>query len=83
MSTISKIEAFIYQKLGKENDGTITLDTPLLDVGLVDSIIALLLVDFIEAEFDIEFLPNEVRPENLNTLRLINSFIDSKKEGID
>ncbi len=53
-------------------------DTPLLSSRLIDSISALLLVEFLEKEYKIEFKPHEVNHDNLDTLDLIAAFVQSK-----
>jgi D-alanine--poly(phosphoribitol) ligase subunit 2 len=53
-------------------------DTPLLSSRLIDSISALLLVEFLEKEYKIEFKPHEVNHDNLDSLDLIAAFVESK-----
>lgn len=53
-------------------------DTPLLSSRLIDSISALLLVEFLEKEYKIEFKPHEVNHDNLDSLDLIAAFVQSK-----
>ena len=80
MNITAKLEEYLYKHLGKANDNSIKVNTPLLDSGILDSISALLLVDFVEAEFGIEFLPHEVSSENLNSIKILKDFIKSKQE---
>ncbi|MCF8236746.1 MAG: acyl carrier protein [Saprospiraceae bacterium] len=54
-------------------------DTPLLSSRLIDSISALLLVEFLEKEFKIEFKPHEVNNDNLDSLQLIEQFVQGKQ----
>lgn len=54
-------------------------DTPLLSSRLIDSISALLLVEYLEKEFKIEFKPHEVSNDNLDSLDLIAQFVEGKK----
>jgi acyl carrier protein len=54
-------------------------DTPLLSSRLIDSISALLLVEFLEKEYKIEFKPHEVNHDNLDSLDLIAAFVESKQ----
>lgn len=58
-------------------------DTPLLSSRLVDSISALLLVEFIEKTFKIQFKPHEVSEEYLNTIDKIVTFIRSKESVLN
>ena len=53
-------------------------ETPLLSSGIIDSISALQLVDFLEKEFKFEFEAHEVDQDNLDSITRIMAFIDSK-----
>lgn len=57
----------------------LTDETPLLSSRLIDSISALLLVEFLEKEFKIEFQPHEVNNDNLDSLQLIEQFVQGKQ----
>lgn len=54
-------------------------DTPLLSSRLIDSISTLLLVEFLEKTFQVEFKPHEVNQDNLDSLILIEEFVLDKK----
>jgi acyl carrier protein len=54
-------------------------DTPLLSSRLIDSISALLLVEFLEKSFEIAFKPHEVNQENLDSIQRMQDFINQKK----
>jgi acyl carrier protein len=54
-------------------------DTPLLSSRLIDSISTLLLVEFLEKTFQVEFKPHEVNQDNLDSLDLIEEFVLNKK----
>ncbi len=56
-------------------------DTPLLSSRLIDSISALLLVEFLEKQYGIEFKPHEVSHDNLDSLDLIAAFVEDKQGG--
>lgn len=53
--------------------------TPLLSSRLIDSISALLLVEFIEKRFNVQFQPHEVSNDNLDSLELIETFVRQKQ----
>lgn len=53
----------------------------LISSGIVDSITTLQLVEFIETEFNIEFDAHEVDRDNLDTLILIENFVERKRQG--
>ena len=63
---------------GGQDDASLKNDTPLLSSRLVDSIIALKLVSYLETTFGIEFEAHEVDQENLDTLDRIAAFVQSK-----
>lgn len=53
-------------------------DTPLLSSGIIDSISALQLVEYLEKEFGFEFEAHEVDQDNLNSLDTIVTFVRTK-----
>jgi len=52
--------------------------TPLISSGIIDSIGVLDLVNFIESRFEIEFMPREIAPRNLETVEQIQQAIQRK-----
>jgi acyl carrier protein len=50
----------------------------LLGMGVIDSTGIMEFVDFMEETFHIEVLPEEIVPENLDSISNISSFITSK-----
>lgn len=78
----AKIKDYLIQDLNvslKENE--LNLDTPLLSSRLIDSISALLLVEFLEKSFNIQFKPHEVSHENLDSIQKMEKYI-SDKQGV-
>lgn len=73
-----KIQTYLEENYGHQSVGPIQDDTSLLSGGLIDSISALELVGFLEKTFDFEFEAHEVDRDNLDTLALILSFVESK-----
>ncbi len=53
-------------------------DTSLLESGLVDSMRVLELVDFLEERFGITVENSELVPENLDSIRNISAYLESK-----
>lgn len=83
MAELSEIIQVVRQYLIGEffEGGTpdeLTDSTPLISGGILDSISTLQLVSFLERRFKIEFKPNEVDQDNLNTISLIALFVKSK-----
>jgi acyl carrier protein len=56
----------------------LTDSVQLITGGILDSISTLQLVSFIEERFKIEFKPNEIDQDNLNTISRIADFVQSK-----
>lgn len=59
----------------------LTYDAPLLTSGVVDSIGLFNIVSFIENEFSLEILDDELIPENFGTIRDIAHLVRSKVPG--
>lgn len=52
--------------------------TSFLDSGLIDSTGVLELVDFLEESFDIEVEDSELVPENLDSIKNLSQYLESK-----
>ena len=57
---------------------TLADDANLISTRLMDSIVALKLVNYLEETFKIEFEAHEVVQENLDSINIIVSFVQSK-----
>ncbi len=75
-----QIRTYLQQTYGHPKMEPIKDDTPLLSSGLVDSISALELVEFLEKSFGFEFEAHEVDRDNLDNLSRIVAFVNSKKQ---
>lgn len=74
-----EVKAYILQEFADEADtGPLTDATPLLSSGIVDSISALQLVDFLETRYGFSFQAHEVDQDNLDNLQLIEDFVRAK-----
>jgi acyl carrier protein len=81
MPTSDEIKQTIRQFLAENlqgADGVIADDTSLISSRLMDSIVALKLVSFLEEKFSIEFEAHEVDQDNLETIDTIARFVSSK-----
>ena len=80
MSSIKeKVKGYILEEFCNEAEtGPISDDTPLLSSGIIDSISALQLVEFIEQSYNFQFQAHEVDQDNLNTLEQIEAFVKGK-----
>ncbi|PTM08500.1 MAG: acyl carrier protein [Bacteroidetes bacterium] len=73
------IKAFIQETFMVDDQEQLTNDVPLLSSGIIDSISALELVEFLEKTFHFKFQPHEVDQENLDTIARIEAFVKTKK----
>ena len=69
---------YIREEILPGNPDAVAIDTPLLASGILDSISALQMVDFLEKKFSIEFQAHEVDQDNLSSIETLTSFVLSK-----
>jgi D-alanine--poly(phosphoribitol) ligase subunit 2 len=74
----TKVRNHLQEAYFKNGSVELTDETPLLSSGIIDSISALQLVEFLEREFGFEFEAHEVDQDNLNTLDTIVNFVKGK-----
>lgn len=72
------VKNFIISRFLKGDGSSLTNDTPLISGGIIDSILTMQLVVFIEENFHFEFSPHEVDKENLDSIKIISGFIQKK-----
>ncbi|CAN5165572.1 N/A [soil metagenome] len=73
------VREFLLENIyGGNDNGELKDDTPLISTRIMDSIVALKMVSFLEAKFNIEFEAHEVDQENLDTIDKISAFIKNK-----
>jgi acyl carrier protein len=78
----SVIKTFILENfLEGSSADELTDSTPLVTGGILDSVSTLKFVSFIEEQFGVEFAPQDIDQDNLNTIPLIVDFINSKLQG--
>ncbi|MFA5901858.1 MAG: acyl carrier protein [Hyphomicrobium sp.] len=68
--------------LFREDRNALTDDESLLAAGLIDSTGILELVSYIESEFGIVVLDEEIVPENLDSVGQIAAYIDAKQADL-
>jgi len=71
-----RTEGFLNEKISLHENDSLT------ETGVIDSIILLQLVDFLESEYKIEIPLEMLTPENFDTLAGINKSITKLKTGI-
>ncbi len=69
---------FLENLLDAASAGELTETTPLVTGGILDSVSTLQFIAFLEQEFHIEFQPQEIDQDNLNTIQRIAEFVQSK-----
>jgi acyl carrier protein len=75
------VKAFIRERFLKNNDKELTNSTPLISGGLIDSILTMQLVVFLEQTYHFEFEAHEVDRDNLDTVDIIAAFVVKKLNG--
>jgi acyl carrier protein len=79
METAPKIREFIKGHLVLlENDPVLNDDDDIFELGYVDSLFALQLVNFIESEFGLELMETDLDVVNFSSVNRIVSFIQTK-----
>lgn len=79
MNIEQTISTYLKENVAALNDSAkFNETTPLISSRVIDSIIALKLVSYLEETFNIEFEAHEVNQDNLDTVALIAAFVRSK-----
>ena len=75
-----RIHAFLLEKFPLARKAGVGKDTALLEKGILDSLGILDVVSFLESEFSLVFVDEELVPENFQTLGTLTAFV-LKKTG--
>jgi len=79
MTTIETIQAYVAENFLLSSNGfDLSDDASLLDEGIVDSTGVLELVLFVEEQFNIEVLDNEIVPDNFDSVNRLAAYIEQK-----
>ena len=82
MSIKDKIRAYIVENhFFGDNDESVADNESLLGSGVIDSTGVLDVVEFLESDFEIQVLDEEMVPENLDSIDAIAAFVDRKRSG--
>ena len=81
MDHMEAIRNFIIENFIFEDDGSLTVDMPFIENGIIDSTGVLELVVFLENMFGIKVEDDELIPENLNSIKNLSAFIEGKRNG--
>ena len=81
MNAEATVQQFIEKNfLYKKDIKNISSDASLLDAGLIDSVGVFQLATFIETQFSIEVLDEDIVPENFENINAIVAFINAKRK---
>lgn len=76
----SSVKAFILDEfLPGQDPAELTIETPLITAGILDSIATLKLVMFLEERWQVELEAHEASPDHLDTIAKIADLVRSKK----
>ena len=77
METASEVEAFIHEKCAFDGEA-IERDEDLLASDVLDSLMIVELVSFLETRFRIQVSDDDLLPENFKTVNEIVAFVERK-----
>lgn len=77
-SVSGKIRSYIAEEYFPGDASNLTDDTRLITDGHIDSVAVMVLVDFLEKSFGVEFEPYEVDADNLDSITLMSDFVLGK-----
>lgn len=80
--TVRELREFVLREfLPGEPPESLENTTPLISGGVIDSIGTLKLVGFLEERFGIKAEAHEIDEENLDSIELMASFVESRRTG--
>jgi acyl carrier protein len=82
MSTTDRIRGFIATEIDCAVPADqLTDELLLIDERVIDSIAIFQVIDFLESEFDIEVLDEELLPENFSSIGAMGRLVDGKDQA--
>ena len=78
MDIKQSVRTFIMKNFYVADAGALTDDISFLDKGIIDSTSILELTAFLEENFHIQILDDELVPENLDSLAAVEAFVKRK-----
>ena len=78
-----RLLAFVTQKFPLARKRQLGIDDPLLESGIVDSLGVLDVVSFIETEFGVQMVDEELVPDTFRTLRSVGHLVMSKLAAME
>ena len=80
-SITSSFRAFVKTNFPRASQQALKDDDALLASGIIDSLGVLDLVSFIESEFSIAVVDEDLIPENFQTIHRMTMFVERKRSG--
>src|SRR5580693_362762 len=81
LSTERELRSFIVENFLLAQEGSLSNDDSFLEKGIFDSTGILELVSFVEHKYSIELEPDELVPENLDSISSLARFLQQKIAG--
>lgn len=78
MTTIDAVRSFILTNFYVPETISLADDMSLLELGIVDSTGVLEVTSFLEREYGIDIADDEIVPANMDSIRAIAAFVDTK-----
>jgi len=75
-----KIVEFLYDENLKDEFENLDHDDSLLELGIIDSVKMMDLIEFLEKTYGIEVDDDDLYPENFDSINAIAEFVESKKQ---
>ncbi len=75
-----KLREFLYEDSLKDEFENLTNDDSLLEMGLIDSVKMLDLIEFIETQFNITVEEDDMVPENFDSINAMVTYIRSRQQ---
>lgn len=76
-----EIKNYIVTQFFDGDDSELTVSTKLVSTGVMDSISTMQLVQHLEETYKVEFFPQEMTPEYIDTVELLTQTISHKLAG--
>ncbi|MBV6521927.1 MAG: hypothetical protein MNPFHGCM_02071 [Gemmatimonadaceae bacterium] len=79
---VETLRTYIHEEFVPDmNPEELTATTPLMQSGILDSLAAIALGQFIEERYDVKIDPHEVNADNFGTLNQVATFIRAKQNS--
>ena len=76
-NNIEKLQEFLAENIDSTDIGIIDADTDLIEEGILDSLLMVMLMAYCEEEFGIEMDPDELTEDNFRSIKNISSFLST------